>query len=83
MTGDSTIASAMRDGWQPIETAPRDGTRVLLAHDEWVGAGAWCKEGNGNGPFWTDYSVASWPYEEYAEIAPSHWMPLPDAPVSA
>lgn len=29
---------------------------------------------------WTDYTVASWGYEEYAEIHPTHWMTKPSAP---
>jgi hypothetical protein len=49
--------------WQPIETAPRDGTRVLL----WDG-GPEAYIGYWSGDSWISY--------------PSHWMPLPDPPVS-
>ncbi len=80
--------------WQPIESAPRDGTDILLVkadavvpritvgcwdasfHTEWdeeaedtVYRGAW-----------TDYGVESWGYEEYQELHPTHWMPLPAPP---
>ena len=30
---------------------------------------------------WTDYTVADWRYEEYVELHPTHWMPLPSPPV--
>lgn len=29
---------------------------------------------------WTDLSVADWGAEEYAELHPTHWMPLPEPP---
>ena len=61
--------------WQPIETAPKDGAYVLLY------VGAICD----------DYAVAYWDgtcwnmgsqeYEGGPEFgAPTHWMPLPEAP---
>ncbi len=56
--------------WQPIETAPRDGTRVLVwAHDR-----AWtadrCSEGVPD--FWDSDGTF---------IQPTHWQPLPAPPV--
>jgi hypothetical protein len=27
---------------------------------------------------WTDYTVASWGYEEYTVLEPTHWAPLPE-----
>jgi len=58
--------------WQPIETAPRDGTDFLAAckyqkeHHYMVG----CLFPNGK--------FRSWPGRMLYE--PSHWMPLPAAP---
>ncbi len=38
---DGAIAQAKRDGadWQPIESAPKDGTRILVAHPAYEGMG--------------------------------------------
>lgn len=71
--------------WQNIETAPKDGTPVLVFPATWSGRTA---------------SVAIWDDDKYAkkprpywhredgfgrvtisrENPPTHWMPLPDAP---
>ena len=67
-------------GWQPIETAPIDGTDILvcvtynLSDDEW------------ETKIWVDWQVPSerWPgYWARIDIpfSPTHWMPLPPPPV--
>ena len=63
--------------WQPIETAPKDGTTV----DIFV-----VLEGGYRGRF-TDYYWQSkrkiWRYTHGGDIHPdqvTHWMPLPDGP---
>ena len=67
--------------WQPIETVPKDGTEILLAHD-------------GEGIIWTDEWMAHWVDEggmlgcwRQSELwmrdlieGPTHWMPLPNPP---
>ena len=50
--------------WMPIETAPQDGTRVLL----W--AESKCRVG-----YWVYY-----PADAQNPVAPTHWMPLPPPP---
>ena len=63
--------------WQPIETAPKDGTRILAYGLErkryWiVDVVRWHQPGNPvHDGFWigTHYT-----------IKPTHWMPLPEPP---
>lgn len=59
--------AARAETWQPIATAPKDGTFVLLASPRG-------RIADGN---WGNYKVWSWPY---VMVEPTHWMPLPDAP---
>lgn len=65
--------------WKPIESAPQDGTEILLADaatetiwtDEWM---ATWKASDGTNGCWRQ-----WP--AFADVAvPTHWMPLPDPP---
>jgi hypothetical protein len=72
--------------WQPIETVPKDGTRILVyfgsmgvrevfwsdAHD--ADFKLWCVDDNKHGP----YYLRGW--SETGERAPTHWMPLPEPP---
>jgi hypothetical protein len=74
--------------WQPIETAPKDGTKVLLF-------GLWCGEINGvfdlpsievgyfNGPDgWKDFNWMATGGDCYVVTGcPTHWMPLPNEPI--
>lgn len=69
------IEQAMQ-GWQPIETAPKDKTMVALLH---VGANGYRRYGVGWHMPLTGWQ--GWPHEpgeDYA--APTHWMPLPTPP---
>lgn len=70
---------AERAPWQPIETAPKNGTRVLIAFPEY-----------GVGP---RLNIAAAEYVEYAQawrdspddedayFPPTHWLPLPAGPL--
>jgi len=67
--------------WQPIETAPKDGTEIWAYNGEqvrmhWI---TWEHEGESGG---------MWQYadEILSDVAPdcwqpTHWMPLPEPPV--
>jgi hypothetical protein len=73
----------VRQEWQPIETAPKDGTRI----DVWVPT--WLRTGNrmpnakwrdGRWSFWWEPTQEWLSIEEEYEGGPSHWMPLPPPP---
>ena len=78
--------SAGLGAWQPIETAPRDGTEVLvcrvyedLCRVEYAVAHNY---GDGNG--WRDMGDLGWAgMTGDDDNQPTHWMPLPAPPVSA
>ena len=54
--------------WRDIETAPKDGSFILLA----------TPKGRIADGFWSlVYGVWSWPY---VMVEPTHWMPLPTPP---
>lgn len=64
------LSVAERETWQPIETAPKDGT-VFLA--------CWVTDG---GPY---FGAVQWQYDGWVENSepvglPTHWMPLPAPP---
>lgn len=76
--------------WQPIETAPRDGTDVHVISKKWLipvpahyVSHEYLKEAYGN----ADYLETGW-YPSMAflfdlpeeTIEPTHWMPLPGRP---
>ena len=75
-------------GWQPIETAPRDGTEILMTNGVNVSSGQWFSEyggtydqegapnGDGCDDGWSDWSGGMQP-------DPTHWMPLPSPPIEA
>ena len=73
--------------WQPIETAPRDGTIILLYAKPTVVAGRWSDAGTGKYPWdFLDGETSdpeAWPLNAMHdnEYGPTHWMPLPEPPL--
>jgi hypothetical protein len=56
-------------GWQPIASAPKDGTEVLLTDGRYKRAGYWARR------------IECWSIDCVVDVpAPTHWMPLPPAP---
>lgn len=78
------IEDAAPDAWQPIETAPKDGTPVWGFDNGVMAVMAWAEEMR-----WDDHSTfrpdgwelvtVVWP-DESSNANPTHWMPLPEAP---
>lgn len=71
---EATIRAALSEPeWQPISTAPRDGTPVLVYAP--YGGGfitqSYWKAMPNNGHMWV---------VDCGEICPTHWMPLPSPP---
>jgi len=85
--GAAAVTSAQ---WQLIETAPKDGTRILA----WVGDAVlsiywdaefdfvWDEEADASKyeGAWTDDAVKSYGMEERNSYSPTHWMPPPEPP---
>lgn len=77
----------MNTHWQPIETAPKDGTEVLLGgvstpfangvNPAWVDIGSFEERGY-CGSCW--YSSATDRDGDRLDCDPTHWMPLPEPP---
>ena len=68
--------------WQPIESAPKDGTEILVAN---ISNGAiytvmWLDEGESIG--WWDIASLD-DYGRATLFSPTHWMQLPNPPVQS
>ncbi len=71
--------------WQPIETAPKDGTRILIFDDHGVQFIAkWSDEAEHGydmrAPGWQIHYCHEDLWYSAATNTASHWMPLPDPP---
>jgi hypothetical protein len=68
------------EGWQPIETAPKDGHEVIIA--TWGSAGRCCADVC----YWSDDDYndlgPSWRFWRWSMLTPTHWMPLPSPPAA-
>lgn len=72
--------------WQPIETAPKDGTRVLLFINRTYGEkfilGHWDdnKYSKNPRPYWTNDSQSAYGIVVTRENQPTHWIKIPEPP---
>ena len=57
--------------WQPIGTAPKDGTHILTCEDGYIVVAMWFVYHGGRSQWET--------VDGESEIDPTHWMPLPAA----
>lgn len=60
--------------WQPMETAPKDGTEIIGFRDGAMVLIWYCGPAHSAGKFEWSYSDAP------AYFEPTHWMPLPSPP---
>lgn len=73
---DAIAALLEAEAWQPISTAPKDGTDVLLRIEAAMGhfytdIGSWFATRDGG--YWTSHAV---------KVRTAHWRPLPAPPVT-
>ena len=70
--------------WQPIETAPKDGTEILLKIPQlWEEPQGRIGSGDYFSACWYDESSEFWVNRLGGWISlyrPTHWMPLPKSP---
>lgn len=67
------------NGWRPIETAPKDGTYLILVDCDLVTIGKWMNSDALRDESWVGFdSIQS--LHKTCVIAPTHWMPLPEPP---
>ena len=81
----AAITAALAAMWQPIETAPRDGTHILIAFGEdAVAQGVYTRDDSDPHPWkFIDQQQKGVPIFNGARddnYGPTHWMPLPPAP---
>ena len=59
--------------WQPINTAPRDGTEILVSNYDVIEVATWCE--------WRDWQRdPGWLTSRGWRLDPVWWQPLPEHP---
>lgn len=86
--GMSQLVKDAQSTWQPIDTAPKDGTRVLVyasAHRRhWFGTGYYFKGVPGGSEGWIAHSFCTTPKDDCSgSFEPTHWMPMLTPPETA
>lgn len=69
-----------RMNWQPIETAPRDGSAFLAFEDGKMAVGSLHAWASGES-FYIEH-VSGYEYE-FEMDKPTHWAPLPEPPTAS
>ncbi|MBC6444640.1 MAG: DUF551 domain-containing protein [Alphaproteobacteria bacterium GM202ARS2] len=57
--------------WKPIDSAPKDGTRIIVWCDAWNAPSSGCWYGSWWGVV---YELGAFVHQ------PTHWQPMPDPP---
>ena len=68
-------APVLTEAWQPIETAPKDGTAILVSEGRFTH----CVEWNDEYEWWAVDDNKLGPFR-LRGTAPTHWQPLPPPP---
>ena len=70
----------MMDNWQPIDSAPRDYSRILVCGGDVGGPEMAYRDADGNVwcEHWEDRRISTDPPDN-----PTHWQPLPSPPADA
>lgn len=71
----AALTAAKAGGWMPIETAPKDGTAVLVSEGRFCS----CVEWNEEFDWWAVDDNKLGPFR-LRGAAPTHWQPLPTPP---
>ena len=69
--------------WQPIETAPRDGSYCLLSNEHGTWVGVYVERfTSGYRPEqpWLSMMLNTRHMPRYCSLTPTHWAPLPPPP---
>lgn len=66
--------------WQPIESAPKDGTHILLANKAGTSEGGWLSDIDHGADWEGQIGMAGWWRADGTDWPNSHWQPLPDPP---
>jgi len=72
------IEAATKDKWQPIETAPRDGTDIIVWDGDIVTITTWGKTAHVPLYGWLQVAWADPQDVDLMYPQPTHWMPRPE-----
>jgi hypothetical protein len=64
--------------WQPIETAPKDGTDILIWNGSWMVTVRWAPPYQYG--YWDLVECGTHASDGFLTYDPTHWMPLPSKP---
>ena len=67
-------------GWQPIETAPKDGSQIVIYWPYWSSDPFIANYSGDSGGWEGERCLTPTHAEAYPERQPTHWMPLPKPP---
>lgn len=77
----AAIEAYEQEQWQPIDTAPKDGTEVLLSYGKDCFSGYWEAQPNHWHEIgWQEEDARQGAYIHRHPQRPTHWRPLPTPP---